>query len=106
MNNDIQYGSNYIAKRLLDFFCLIFFSIIYIPLAALTFIYIVLKDGNPPLIKQTRVGLHGKNFGMYKFRTMKKDSHTERDELEDLNTHNGPLFKLKMIQEYLKAVLF
>ena len=95
LNNDIQYGSNYIAKRLLDFFCLIFFSIIYIPLAALTFIYIVLKDGNPPLIKQTRVGLHGKNFGMYKFRTMKKDSHAERYELEDLNTHNGPLFKIE-----------
>ena len=105
-NNDIQYGSNYIAKRLLDFFCLIFFSIIYIPLAALTFIYIVLKDGNPPLIKQTRVGLHGKNFGMYKFRTMKKDSHAERYELEDLNTHNGPLFKIENDPRIFKGGTF
>ena len=106
LNNDIQYGSNYIAKRLLDFFCLIFFSIIYIPLAALTFIYIVLKDGNPPLIKQTRVGLHGKNFGMYKFRTMKKDSHAERYELEDLNTHNGPLFKIENDPRIFKGGTF
>lgn len=106
LNNDIQYGSNYIAKRLLDFFCLIFFSIIYIPLAALTFIYIVLKDGNPPLIKQTRVGLHGKNFGMYKFRTMKKDSHSERYELEDLNTHNGPLFKIENDPRIFKGGAF
>ena len=30
------------------------------------------------IIRQTRVGLHGKNFNMYKFRTMKKNSHEER----------------------------
>ena len=45
------------------------------------------------IIKQTRVGLHGKNFDMLKFRTMKKDSHIERDQLQDLNEHSGPLFK-------------
>ena len=106
LNNDIQYGSNYIAKRLLDFFCLIFFSLIYIPIGALTFIYIILKDGNPPLIKQTRVGLHGKNFGMYKFRTMKKDSHLERNELEDLNTHSGPLFKIENDPRIFKGGAF
>ena len=46
------------------------------------------------VIKQTRVGLHGKNFKMYKFRTMKKDSHDERDDLQEMNKHDGPLFKI------------
>ena len=32
-------------------------------------------------IKQDRVGLHGLNFKMYKFRTMVKNSHEMRDEL-------------------------
>ena len=95
LNNDIQYGSNYIAKRLLDIVCLIFFSIIYLPIALVAYFYITIADGRPALIKQTRVGLHGKNFNMYKFRTMKTDSHLERKDLEELNTNTGPLFKIK-----------
>ena len=51
-------------------------------------------DNRPGLIKQTRVGLHGKNFHMYKFRTMKINSHDERIELDKLNQQNGPLFKI------------
>ena len=37
--------------------------------------YIVMLDGFPFYVKQKRVGLHGEIFNMYKFRTMKKDSH-------------------------------
>jgi lipopolysaccharide/colanic/teichoic acid biosynthesis glycosyltransferase len=95
LNNDIQYGSSYIAKRLLDLSCLVLFSVIYIPIGLVASFYILLRDGGPPIIKQTRVGLHGKNFNMYKFRTMKKDSHEERVDLETLNTHSGPLFKIE-----------
>ena len=95
LNNDIQYGSGYIAKRILDIFCLIFFSAIYIPIGLLASLYIMILDGRPSLIKQTRVGLHGKNFKMYKFRTMKLNSHEKREDLEELNKHNGPLFKIK-----------
>ena len=32
---------------------------------------------------------------MYKFRTMKVDSHDKREELEELNEHSGPLFKIQ-----------
>jgi len=32
---------------------------------------------------------------MYKFRTMKQNSHSERKELKDLNTQKGPLFKIE-----------
>jgi lipopolysaccharide/colanic/teichoic acid biosynthesis glycosyltransferase len=46
------------------------------------------------VIKQTRVGLHGRNFTMYKFRTMKNNSHNERKDLEKQNEHSGPLFKI------------
>ena len=95
LNNDIQYGSNYIAKRLLDIFCIIFFLIIYLPIAIVAYFYIAILDGRPALIKQTRVGLHGKNFNMYKFRTMKTDAHFERKNLEKLNTNTGPLFKIE-----------
>ena len=54
LNNDIQYGSSYIGKRFLDIFCLIFFSVIYLPIALLATIYIFFLDGRPALLKQTR----------------------------------------------------
>ena len=52
-------------------------------------------DGLPFYIKQRRVGLHGEIFNMYKFRTMKKDSHELRKELDSLNESDGPLFKIE-----------
>ena len=95
LNNDIQYGSNYIAKRFLDITCLILFSIIYIPIGLIAVFYILILNGRPVFLRQTRVGLHGKTYDMYKFRTMKVDSHDKREELEELNEHSGPLFKIQ-----------
>ena len=40
------------------------------PLLLSISIYIRILDGGPSIIKQNRVGLHGKQFQMYKFRTM------------------------------------
>tara|TARA_B100000214_G_scaffold338915_1_gene284381 strand:+ start:142 stop:1590 length:1449 start_codon:yes stop_codon:yes gene_type:complete len=94
INNDIQYGSRYISKRFLDIFVIMFFSLLFIPVSIITMLYLFFLDGYPMVIKQTRVGLHGKNFKMYKFRTMKKDSHDERDQLQEMNKHDGPLFKI------------
>ena len=47
------------------------------------------------IIKQDRVGLHGKHFKMYKFRTMKKGSHDMREELEELNKNDKAIFKIE-----------
>jgi len=94
INNDIQYGSRYISKRLLDLVLIIIFSPILFLLSLLTMTYILIIDGRPSFIKQTRVGLHGKNFDMYKFRTMKINSHNERTDLDELNQQSGPLFKI------------
>jgi len=94
INNDIQYGSKYILKRILDIFFILIFSVILLPVAIITYSYILIISGFPAIIKQTRVGLHGNNFNMYKFRTMEINSHVEREDLSDLNEHGGPLFKI------------
>ena len=69
-NNDIQYGAKYILKRVMD----IFFSLIILTLSLPVMLVIAglifFKDGNPIIIKQNRVGLHGKQFQMFKFRSM------------------------------------
>ena len=40
---------------------------------------------------------------MYKFRTMYKNSHDLRDDLSELNTHTGPLFKLDADPRIIKG---
>ena len=94
-NNDIQYGSKYILKRALDVFVALIMIVLLFPIYTFVAFFIILKDGFPFLIKQNRVGLHGKLFQMYKFRTMKNDSHTLRKDLKELNKGKGPLFKIE-----------
>ena len=93
-NNDIQYGSKYIIKRFMDIVISVIGIVLLSPLFLYLSIFILIKDGREIIIKQQRVGLHGKHFLMYKFRTMKKDSHELRDELQEQNKGKGPLFKI------------
>ena len=105
-NNDIQYGSKYILKRILDITLSFFGLIIFSPIMILLGLYILLIDGYPFFVKQRRVGLHGEAFNMYKFRTMKKDSHELRATMEELNKSDGPLFKIENDPRILRGLSF
>ena len=105
-NNDIQYGSKYILKRIFDITLSSIGLIIFLPIMVLLGLYILLIDGYPFYVKQRRVGLHGETFNMFKFRTMKKDSHKLRTEMENLNKSDGPLFKIEQDPRILKGLNF
>ena len=105
-NNDIQYGAKFILKRANDIFLSLILLALFSPVILLISIFIFIKDGTPIVIKQNRVGLHGDQFSMYKFRTMKKESHELRSELEDLNKGKGPLFKIENDPRILKGLSF
>ena len=94
-NNDIQYGAKYILKRFMDIFLGSLAIILFSPVMALITIYIFYLDGSPAIIKQNRVGLHGNKFTMYKFRTMKINSHELRQELDELNKNDAIIFKIE-----------
>ena len=102
-NNDIQYGSKYIIKRMLDITLSIIGIIFLSPLLLGIFIYIRFVDGGPSVIKQNRVGLHGKQFKMYKFRTMKNNAHELRDDLQNLNKNDDVIFKIENDPRLLKG---
>jgi lipopolysaccharide/colanic/teichoic acid biosynthesis glycosyltransferase len=93
-NNDIQYGSKFILKRIFDILIAFILLLLLLPIFISISLLIRTFDGNPVIIKQKRVGLHGKQINMYKFRTMYNNSHEARDVLKKDNNKSGPLFKM------------
>ena len=55
---------------------------------------IVIDSGWPPLYTQERVGLLGRRFRMWKFRTMRRGAHELRSSLLSRNEAPFPVFKL------------
>ena len=104
-NNDIQYGSKYIIKRVLDISLSVFGILFFSPVLLGIYIYIRIVDGGPSVIKQNRVGLHGKQFKMYKFRTMKNNAHELREDLQNLNKNDSVIFKIENDPRLLKGTL-
>lgn len=63
-------------------------------LLALT-ILIRLTSRGSVLYRQTRCGLSGRKFTLYKFRSMRAGADLLKEELEALNEVDGPVFKIK-----------
>ncbi|MBU0638099.1 MAG: sugar transferase [Planctomycetes bacterium] len=75
---DVQTGGSYEAvKRIFDIAVSVIGLALTLPFWPLIALAIRLDDPGPAIFKQTRVGLHGRHFMMYKFRTMRLDA--ERD---------------------------
>ena len=105
-NNDIQYGAKFILKRILDIFISIIVLIFISPFLLIISILIFTKGSSPVLIKQSRIGLHGRKFKMYKFKTMYNNSHIKRSELKDLSIKKGPLFKIDKDPRIINGLSF
>ena len=56
---------------------------------------IKLTSKGPVFFKQKRVGLRGRTFYMYKFRTMVTNAESLKASLMDQNEADGPVFKIK-----------
>ena len=89
-------GGTALAKRLLDIYVALFAMLVLSPVFALTGILIKLEDGGPLFFRQTRVGLRGRLFGMWKFRSMIVDADKLKDQLLESNEMQGGVtFKMK-----------
>lgn len=62
--------TTYVIKRIIDIVLSAVALVVSSPIMLGVAIAIKLDDGGPVLFKQTRVGIHGKPFTMYKFRSM------------------------------------
>lgn len=83
------------VKRMIDIILAGTVLALSIPLLIVTAILIKLDSRGLIFFKQTRIGLNGKPFTMYKFRTMVNGAHREKSTLLEDNEADGPLFKIK-----------
>jgi lipopolysaccharide/colanic/teichoic acid biosynthesis glycosyltransferase len=83
-------------KRALDMVLSLIFLILLSPLFGLIALLIWLEDGGCVFFAQTRVGRYGREFKMYKFRSMCLDAEQRLKDLLANNQHKeGVTFKLK-----------
>lgn len=88
-------GWRYFAKRMFDLFGSLLGIVILSPLLIVLAVAIASRNDGPIVFTQTRLGLHGTPFTMYKFRTMRVNAEAEVSGFLDQNDGNGVLFKLK-----------
>jgi lipopolysaccharide/colanic/teichoic acid biosynthesis glycosyltransferase len=82
-------------KRLVDIVGALVGLLLLLPLLPFIVAMIKLETPGPVLFKQQRVGLRGRFFDCYKFRSMGVDAETRKQELAHLNEASGAAFKIK-----------
>jgi len=89
-------GRRYFIKTCMDLFLGLIAFLISLPIVLVTALIVKLEDKGPAFFKQARVGVNGKEFTMYKLRSMKvgaEHEHAARQkELADKLT-NSNMFK-------------
>lgn len=78
-------------KRLLDILGAVFFIACFSPILLVTYVVLSITTKGKPLFVQERVGLCGRHFRMYKFRTMRLDAEKMQHLVK--NEKDGPIFK-------------
>ena len=82
-------------KYVFDFTFSLFVIILWMPIFIMIGIMIKVTSKGPIIFKQKRVGLHGREFYIFKFRTMVIDAEKLQAKIMDQNEMNGPVFKIK-----------
>lgn len=84
-----------VLKRILDVAVAALSLVIASPFLALIALLIRLGSPGPAIFRQERVGLHGRRFTLYKFRTMMVDAEEQLGQYLARNEMQGPAFKLR-----------
>ncbi len=91
--HDGQREAGMILKRVIDIVGSAFGLVVLGPVFIATALAVRLREGSPIFFRQTRVGLHGRPFTMYKFRTMVPDAEARLDDVRHLNERDRVAFK-------------
>ncbi|MDU1568854.1 MAG: sugar transferase [Clostridium sp.] len=84
-----------VSKRALDVIASFLGLVILSPILLIVAILIKLESKGPAIFSQSRIGLNGKEFKMYKFRSMVQNAEELKEKLAKQNEMSGPMFKMK-----------
>jgi exopolysaccharide biosynthesis polyprenyl glycosylphosphotransferase len=84
-----------LLKRVVDFVMALVLLLVLSPLLLVMALVIKLTSRGSVLYRQTRCGVGGRKFTLYKFRSMRPDADLLREELAALNEMDGPWFKIR-----------
>jgi exopolysaccharide biosynthesis polyprenyl glycosylphosphotransferase len=84
-----------LVKRVTDIVGSAIALVVLSPVCALATVLVKTTSRGPILFSQERVGLNGRTFRLYKFRSMYRDAESRRESLSSLNEMSGPVFKIK-----------
>ncbi len=88
-------GFGRLVKRLVDLLAACCGLVLLSPLLLLVAIAVKVTSSGPVIFRQTRVGLDGKEFTVFKFRTMFEDAEARLAGLQAHNENDGLLFKIR-----------
>ncbi|MBV1849182.1 sugar transferase [Catellatospora tritici] len=88
-------GGSRVVKELMDRTGAALLLVAFAPLLLVTAMALRMDSPGPALFRQVRVGRDGREFVIFKFRTMYTDAEARLAELRHLNEHDGVLFKIR-----------
>jgi exopolysaccharide biosynthesis polyprenyl glycosylphosphotransferase len=89
-------GTTRLLKTALDRCAAVLLLLVAAPIFLAVIVAVRLDDGGPAFYSQQRVGVNGRRFRMFKFRSMRQDAEQRLVELTASDTGAGPLFKVRV----------
>lgn len=95
MNFNLYRPIYFFMKRAMDIVCSGLAIIVLSPILFIVAVAIKMESKGPVVFCQKRIGKDGKEFYMYKFRSMCVNAEDILKKLEEKNEADGPVFKMK-----------
>ncbi|MFA5097282.1 MAG: sugar transferase [Candidatus Margulisiibacteriota bacterium] len=89
------YGLNALLKRTFDLAASFLAVLLFAPIFAVIAVLIKLDSKGAVFFMQKRVGENGKEFHLFKFRSMVEGADAQKSLMADRNEADGPIFKMR-----------